>query len=205
MLTKVFIQLLESPVKPEHPIEFICENLGSSIKQKVEIDMLKQQVQTYRQQVEDLKKQLEDVQKKQQITDKADAVPAVLAEITATSGDSVPDTSKDVVAIAVAEAMIVESTVEESVDDTKVSPIVVAEPEIVAAPKTEAVEIAVADVPSNAETDTIDKTVAATTTTTTTETKEEPIVADRSKEETTVTIKTEEASPVAEPKEPINN
>lgn len=200
MLTKVFIQLLESPVKPEHPIEFICENLGSSIKQKVEIDMLKQQVQTYRQQVEDLKKQLEDVQKKQQIDDIAETAPTI-TEITAATADSAAETAKEVVAVAVAES-IVESNVEESVADAKVSPIIAAEPEIVAAPKTDAVETAVADVPSKAETENSDKTVAAATTA---EKKEELIVTDVPKVDTTVTTKTEEASLAVEPKEPINN
>lgn len=68
MLSKVFIQLMENPEKPEHPIDFIRENLGASLQEKMQIDLLQQEVASYRLQVEELKQKLVAVHKLHGIT-----------------------------------------------------------------------------------------------------------------------------------------
>lgn len=131
MLSKVFIQLLESPEKPEHPIDFIRENLGASVKEKLQIDFLKQEVDSYRHQVEELKKQLEEAQKQQnvdneivsssssKITEEADTstlkdivVTDVAADVSETTSDILNDS---VIIESVEDIPAVESAADESI------------------------------------------------------------------------------------------
>lgn len=58
MFTKVLIQLMRHPEKPDDPIEFIREHMGASLKEKQHIEILQQEVDFYRQKVDDLAKQL---------------------------------------------------------------------------------------------------------------------------------------------------
>lgn len=137
MLSKVFIQLLESPEKPEHPIDFIRENLGAlaSVKEKLQIDFLKQEVDSYRHQVEELKKQLEEAQKQQnidneivsssssKITEEADTstlkdivVTDVAADVSETTSDILNDS---VIIESVEDIPAVESAADENLKNQK--------------------------------------------------------------------------------------
>lgn len=60
MLTKVLIKLMTIPEKPDNPIDFIREHVGASLKEKEQIEILQQEVDSYREQVESLTKQLEE-------------------------------------------------------------------------------------------------------------------------------------------------
>lgn len=62
MLTKVLIQLMTIPEKPENPIEFIREQVGASLKEKQQMKILEHEVEFYRQKVDELTKQLEEIQ-----------------------------------------------------------------------------------------------------------------------------------------------
>lgn len=64
MMTKVLIKLLETPVKPEHPIDFIRENLGATQYERNQIEQLEQQVNDYKQEVIDLKSQVDELKLK---------------------------------------------------------------------------------------------------------------------------------------------
>lgn len=59
MFSKVLVELMNIPEKPDNAIDFIRENLGATMKEKMQIDHLQQEVESYRKQVEDLKRQLE--------------------------------------------------------------------------------------------------------------------------------------------------
>lgn len=63
-ITKVLIKLLEAPVKPEHPIDFIRDNLGPTLAEKHRIESLEQQLSDYKQEVTDLKTQIEQLKTK---------------------------------------------------------------------------------------------------------------------------------------------
>ncbi|XP_055297181.1 c-Myc-binding protein homolog [Sitodiplosis mosellana] len=63
-ITKVLIKLLETPEKPEHPMDFIRQNLGASQAEERRIESLEQEVIGYKKEVEDLKSQLEAVKAK---------------------------------------------------------------------------------------------------------------------------------------------
>lgn len=64
MLSKVLAKLLEAPVKPEHPIDFIRDNLGATLFEKNRIEQLEQIVKDYKHEVADLKSQIDNLQKK---------------------------------------------------------------------------------------------------------------------------------------------
>lgn len=64
MISKVLIKLLEAPVKPEHPIDFIRDNLGASSFERKKIEQLEQQVAGYKQEVADLKQQVDELKTK---------------------------------------------------------------------------------------------------------------------------------------------
>lgn len=86
MLTKVLIKLLDAPVKPEHPMDFIRDNLGATHFEKNQIEQLEKTVKDYKHEVEDLKFQIEELKKKLNDKNAAEsakdvvAVPAALAE-----------------------------------------------------------------------------------------------------------------------------
>lgn len=66
MMCKAMIELMNSPVKPENPLDFIRDNLGATLKEKMQIDHLQQECEAYRKEVDDLKRQLEEVKQQQQ-------------------------------------------------------------------------------------------------------------------------------------------
>lgn len=85
MLTKVLIKLLDAPVKPEHPMDFIRDNLGATHFEKNQIEQLEQTVKDYKHEVDDLKFQIEELKKKlneknASETAKDVVVPAVIVE-----------------------------------------------------------------------------------------------------------------------------
>lgn len=49
---------MEIPEKPESPVEFIRENMGCSLKERNQIEFLKEEVEVYKKQVNDLKKEI---------------------------------------------------------------------------------------------------------------------------------------------------
>lgn len=49
---------MESPEKPESPVEFIRENMGLSQKELNQIEFLKEEVEVYKKQVNDLKMEI---------------------------------------------------------------------------------------------------------------------------------------------------
>lgn len=139
MLSKVFIRLLESTDKPEHPIEFICENLGPTRKESVQIESLRQEVADYRNQVESLKKQLEEVTALNRLATvaaaesspsimKIDIVDNVVATTTMTDDLLLSTKTNDAVAaVVVAVAPIDESSdIAVALVAPSVSPVVVA-------------------------------------------------------------------------------
>lgn len=79
MLSKVLAKLLEAPVKPEHPIDFIRDNLGATLFEKNRIEQLEQTVKDYKQEVADLKSQIDSLQKK--LNEKASAENDNLAPV----------------------------------------------------------------------------------------------------------------------------
>lgn len=95
MLSKVLIKLLEAPVKPEHPIDFIRDNLGATMFEKKQIEQLEQTVRDYKQEVDELKTQVEDL--KQKLNEKAVAIkPSVPVSV----ADVPPPPSSAMTAIA---------------------------------------------------------------------------------------------------------
>lgn len=64
MITKVLIKLLEAPVKPEHPMDFIRDNLGATMYERNQIELLEQQVNDYKKEVTDLKSQIDELKSK---------------------------------------------------------------------------------------------------------------------------------------------
>lgn len=64
MITKVLIKLLEAPVKPEHPMDFIRDNLGATMYERNQIEQLEQQVNDYKKEVSDLKSQIDELKSK---------------------------------------------------------------------------------------------------------------------------------------------
>lgn len=63
-ITKVLIKLLETPEKPEHPMDFIRANLGATQAEERRIESLEQEVSGYKKEVSELKSQLEAVKAK---------------------------------------------------------------------------------------------------------------------------------------------
>lgn len=114
MLTKVLIKLLDAPIKPEHPMDFIRDNLGATHFEKNQIEQLEQTVKDYKHEVEDLKYQVEELKKKLNEKNAAEsaakdvAVPAVLAENNSDEKD-IPPANQSPVKVAA-----VSITVEES-------------------------------------------------------------------------------------------
>lgn len=64
MITKVLIKLLEAPVKPEHPMDFIRDNLGATMNERNQIEQLEQQVSDYKKEVTELKQQIDELKSK---------------------------------------------------------------------------------------------------------------------------------------------
>lgn len=64
------MKLLEAPVKPEHPIDFIRDNLGPTIAEKLRVEGLEQQLADYKKEVSDLKTQIEELKVKLDETNK---------------------------------------------------------------------------------------------------------------------------------------
>lgn len=64
MITKVLIKLLEAPVKPEHPMDFIRDNLGATMYERNQIEQLEQQVNDYKKEVTELKQQIDELKSK---------------------------------------------------------------------------------------------------------------------------------------------
>lgn len=60
----MLIKLLETPEKPEHPMDFIRENLGATQAEERRIETLEQEVIDYKKEVTELKTQLETVKTK---------------------------------------------------------------------------------------------------------------------------------------------
>lgn len=77
----MLIKLLEAPVKPEHPIDFIRDNLGPTLAEKHRIENLEQQLTEYKQEVSDLKAQIDQLKSKlsesEQSSDSNDATVIV--------------------------------------------------------------------------------------------------------------------------------
>lgn len=69
-ITKVLVKLLEAPVKPEHPIDFIRDNLGPTIAEQRRVEGLEQQVADYKKEVSHLKSQIEELKVKLDETSK---------------------------------------------------------------------------------------------------------------------------------------
>lgn len=87
-ITKVLIKLLETPVKPEHPIDFIRDNLGPTLAEKHRIEQLEQQVADYKQEVSDLKKEIEGLKGKLSDCTTKKAVDSAAAEPSETKSDA---------------------------------------------------------------------------------------------------------------------
>lgn len=58
------MKLLETPVKPEHPIDFIRDNLGPTIAERLRVEDLEQQLADYKKEVSDLKSQIVELKVK---------------------------------------------------------------------------------------------------------------------------------------------
>lgn len=81
-ITKVLIKLLETPVKPEHPLDFIRDNLGPTLAEKHRTELLEQQLADYKQEVSDLKARIGQLQTKLSEKEALAEVPAVVAAST---------------------------------------------------------------------------------------------------------------------------
>lgn len=64
MFTKVLVKLLETPVKPEHPIDFIRDNLGATVLERSQIDQLERKVSDYEKEIGGLKREIAELQVK---------------------------------------------------------------------------------------------------------------------------------------------
>lgn len=166
MLTKVLIQLMSIPEKPENPIDFIREHVGASLKEKAHIEILQQEVNAYREQVEHLTKQLEEAKRNgfepepfvaavnevdqppQREDEEQPSANATIAEGTVTTEvtaeiSPVPSEPAPTVPEAVVAKEVVPEKVEESVAvaaETVVAEAVVAPPAKVVVPLAEVVE-----------------------------------------------------------------
>lgn len=81
----MLIKLLEAPVKPEHPIDFIRDNLGPTLAEKHRIENLEQQLTEYKQEVSDLKAQIDQLKSKLSESEKtsdSNDVTAIVADAT---------------------------------------------------------------------------------------------------------------------------
>lgn len=58
------MKLLEAPVEPEHPIDFIRDNLGPTNAEKQRVEGLEQKLVDYKQEISDLKSQIDDLKEK---------------------------------------------------------------------------------------------------------------------------------------------
>lgn len=58
VLSKSITKLMESPEKPESPVDFIRENMGLTQKELNQIEFLKEEVEIYKKQVNDLKMEI---------------------------------------------------------------------------------------------------------------------------------------------------
>lgn len=58
VLSKSITKLMESPEKPESPVDFIRENMGLTQKELNQIEFLKEEVEIYKKQVNDLKNEI---------------------------------------------------------------------------------------------------------------------------------------------------
>lgn len=96
MITKVLIKLLEAPVKPEHPIDFIRDNLGATMYERNQIEQLEQQVNDYKKEVTELKQEIDELKSKLHDTE---SVAVTLtngnakSETTVNAGEKVAETA----------------------------------------------------------------------------------------------------------------
>lgn len=74
----MLIKLLEAPVKPEHPIDFIRDNLGPTLVEKHRIENLELQLSEHKQEVTDLKTQIEQLLTKLNETKSTTSTTAVV-------------------------------------------------------------------------------------------------------------------------------
>lgn len=99
MLSKVLIKLLEAPVKPEHPMDFIRDNLGATMFEKNQIEQLEQTVRDYKHEVDDLKSQIDDLKRK------LDGKTVIEAKMSNEAADAVIP-AKETVAVEVAAPVV---------------------------------------------------------------------------------------------------
>jgi len=84
VLSKSITKLMESPEKPESPVEFIRENIGLSQKELHQIEFLKEEVEVYKKQVNDLKMEIAGLKLERQEVENAlkkEVVPDASVEI----------------------------------------------------------------------------------------------------------------------------
>lgn len=76
-ISSVLVKLLETPVKPEHPIDFIRDNLGATNYERLKIEQLEKQVADYKQEVYDLKHQIDELKTKlnEKSTNETEKIP----------------------------------------------------------------------------------------------------------------------------------
>ncbi|XP_037027531.1 c-Myc-binding protein homolog [Bradysia coprophila] len=66
VLSKSITKLMESPEKPESPVDFIRENMGLTQKELNQIEFLKEEVEIYKKQVNDLKLEIAGLKQERQ-------------------------------------------------------------------------------------------------------------------------------------------
>lgn len=77
VLSKSITKLMESPEKPESPVEFIRESMGLSQKELHQIEFLKEEVEVYKKQVNDLKMEIAGLKLERQEVENALSKEAV--------------------------------------------------------------------------------------------------------------------------------
>ncbi|KAG4079028.1 hypothetical protein HA402_001683 [Bradysia odoriphaga] len=66
VLSKSITKLMESPEKPDSPVDFIRENMGLTQKELNQIEFLKEEVEIYKKQVNDLKLEIAGLKQERQ-------------------------------------------------------------------------------------------------------------------------------------------
>lgn len=157
MITKVLIKLLETPVKPEHPIDFIRDNLGATLNERNRIEQLEQQVNDYQKEVAELKSQI--------VTLTAKLSEKECADEKSTENTVAADTT-DPIAIVEAEKVTDTPSGGGKIDDTTETKIIESEkavaPTSIAASDVPVIEAATADEQNPVSTDEVVVAVEST-------------------------------------------
>ncbi len=89
VLSKSITKLMESPEKPESPVEFIRANMGRTQKEVNEIEFLKEEVEVYKKQVNDLKTEIAGLKLERQAVENGHAKEVTAVVVDASVKDDI--------------------------------------------------------------------------------------------------------------------